>query len=214
MKKIETVSELRALLGEPNEITKKKVATRLSSQSVAFIQRAPMLFLATQDEAGAVTISPKGDGAGFVHVADTSTLYLPERKGNRLIFSLQNILATQQVGLIFVAPNTSETLRISGSCEIVVDNALNQQLADRRGNPALLALKITVTESYFHCAKAFLRSGLWQPESWGEKCTISFAREIAENSEQTPSALAEFDAYVNESYGNAIEEEGMIGKLE
>lgn len=213
MQKIKTVDQLRKLLGEPREVTKQKIGNKLSRQSAEFITQSPMLFIATQDAHGSVTVSPKGDQRGFVYVADPSTLYIPERKGNRLIFSLQNILATGRVGLIFIAPNTCESLRISGTCDIVVDETLNAQLADRKGNPALLALKVTVEESYFHCAKAFLRSGLWQPESWGDRYKVSFAAEIAENAALAPSATAGFDEMVDEGYGNAIEEEGMVGKI-
>ena len=85
----------------------------------------------TIDANGRSTVSPKGDHPGFVHIADRKTLYLPERSGNRLIFTLQNILATGQVGMLFMRPNTTETLRVNGRCELIQDDALCQQLAAR-----------------------------------------------------------------------------------
>ncbi|MGB1253424.1 MAG: MSMEG_1061 family FMN-dependent PPOX-type flavoprotein [Candidatus Promineifilaceae bacterium] len=212
MKTIKSVDELRELLGgEPSAAAAGKMFPHLSSQAEEFIGRSPFLMLSTRDTAGNVTISPKGDAAGFVYVADPHTIYIPERKGNRLIVSLQNILATGEVGLIFLVPNTSETLRISGRCEIVLDDALNQQMTDRRNKPALLALKITIEESYFHCAKALMRSGLWQPESWDLPNKVSFGREIAEKNGQCQTVVAEIDQYVGESYARSAEEEGMIG---
>ena len=209
MEKLTTVEQLRDLLGSPRETTKKKVYTHLSPQAKRFIASSPFLLLATTNADGDVTSSPKGDPPGFVHVADERTLYIPERKGNRLIFSLQNILATGRVGLIFLRPNTSETLRISGTCELIVDQALCQQMADRRGNPALLVMKITVTESYFHCAKALLRSGLWKPESWPDVAKISFAEEIAGAGVDLGVSSAEFDCEIDDSYAAVIEEEGI-----
>ena len=212
MKTIQTIDELKQLLGgDPSAAAAGKSFPHLSSQAEEFIGRSPFLLLSTRDDAGNVTISPKGDAAGFVYVADPNTIYIPERKGNRLIVSLQNILATGNVGLIFLVPNTRETLRISGRCEIVLDEALNQRLLDRRNRPALLALKITIEESYFHCAKALMRSGLWQPDSWDVPSKVSFGREIAEKNGQCQTVVAEIDQYVGASYVRSAEEEGMIG---
>ncbi|ETW97427.1 MAG: hypothetical protein ETSY2_44655 [Candidatus Entotheonella gemina] len=105
MKTIQTIEEVRALVGDaPSAAAADKFFPHLSSQAVEFIGRSPFLMLSTHDAAGNVTISPKGDAAGFVYVADQHTLYIPERKGNRLIVSLQNILATGAAGLIFTCP--------------------------------------------------------------------------------------------------------------
>lgn len=199
MKKLTTVAELREILGEPNAVTYQKIFPHLSEQAMEFIGESPMLMLATIDANGRSTVSPKGDEPGFVHIVDKNTLYLPERSGNRLIFTLQNILATEQVGLLFMRPNTTETLRVNGRCELIQDDALCQQLASR-GKPALLILKITVEECFFHCAKAFLRSQLWQPESWGNKRNISFGREIAENNASFHEQVEAFDQRVAEGY--------------
>lgn len=212
MKILTTIEEVRGLLGDkPSETAADKIFPHLSSQAEEFIGRSPFLLLSTRDNDGNVTTSPKGDNPGFVYVSDPHTLYIPERKGNRLIVSLQNILATGSIGLIFLVPNTGETLRISGRCEIVLDEALNTRLADRRGRPALLALKITIEESYFHCAKALMRSGLWQPGSWGVRSKVSFGRELAEKNGQCHTVAAEIDQYVVASYARSAEEEGMIG---
>lgn len=212
MKTIQTIEEVRALVGDaPSAAAAGKMFPHLSIQAVEFVGRSPFMLLSTRDETGHVTISPKGDAAGFVYVADQQTLFIPERKGNRLIVSLQNILATGDVGLIFLVPNTSETLRISGRCEIVLDEGLNQRMCDRRNRPALLVLKVTVQESYFHCAKALMRSGLWQPDSWGERSKVSFGRELAEKNGAAQTNTVEIDQYVDRSYANSAEEEGMIG---
>ncbi|MBT7550142.1 MAG: hypothetical protein HN611_15855, partial [Gemmatimonadetes bacterium] len=165
MQTIANLKALHAIVGEPSELTAKKFYSHLSEQATDFIARSPFLVMATVDENGMPTASPKGDYPGFVHQADKHTLYMPERKGNRLVVSYQNIFATGKVGLIFLLPRSNETLRISGKAELVTDEALCAK-CESHGNPALLLLKVSVTEAYFHCGKAFIRSHLWQPDAW------------------------------------------------
>src|SRR5690242_17946787 len=101
---IQSITELRALLGNPNPQVPHKIHQRLNRQAQGFIARAPMLFLATSDAGGQSTVSPKGDGPGFVRIADERTLLIPERKGNKLLFTLQNIVTNPRVSMIFLVP--------------------------------------------------------------------------------------------------------------
>jgi len=103
---------------------------------------------------------------------------LPDRKGNKLLFGLQNLLANPRVGLIFLVPGTDETLRVSGRAELRTDPELLARLS-ARGQPALLAIRVRVERCFFHCARAFLRAELWNPESWPEPVRVSFGRQIA-----------------------------------
>ena len=196
---IKTVAELRELIAEPNPVVSYKVQLSLTTQAKDFIARSPFLLLATVNRNGEPTVSPKGDGAGFVLVEDDSTLCLPERKGNRLLYGLQNILENPNVALIFLLPGTGETLRVSGVAELVNDAALNHKLT-ARNQPALLAVRIRIRECYFHCAKALLRSELWQSERWAESVKISFGQEIARNQGMAGSEVNEFDAQVAQRY--------------
>src|SRR5205814_7712122 len=123
-------------------------------------------------------VSPKGDGPGFVAVHGDDTLLIPDRKGNKLIFGLQNILANPRVAVIFLVPGTEETLRIQGSAELTADPAVLDRLA-ARGQPARLAIRVHVDACFFHCAKAFKRSRLWQPETWPDRRKISFGKLVA-----------------------------------
>jgi len=107
---IADLTQLRALLGEPNPQVPRKIHRRLNRQAQAFIARAPMMFLATTDVSGQSTVSPKGDGPGFARVADDQTLLIPEQKGNKLLFSLQNVLANPRVSMIFLVPGTRKNL--------------------------------------------------------------------------------------------------------
>ena len=199
MARIETPDALRKLIGSPNELVPHKIHRDLNARAIAFIGRSPMLMLSTADAQGRATVSPKGDPAGFVNVEDSRTLLIPERKGNKLIFSLTNILANPGIGLIFLVPGTCETLRVQGEAELLDDAELCAKVA-ARGSKALLVIRVRVTECYFHCAKAFLRSDLWNPETWPEKMAISFGEEIAESGGIGRESIREFDQAVAGRY--------------
>ena len=199
MARVETPDALRKLIGSPNELVPHKIHRDLNARAIDFIGKSPMLMLSTADAQGQATVSPKGDPAGFVHVEDSRTLLIPERKGNKLIFSLTNILANSRIGLIFLVPGTCETLRVQGEAELLDDAALCAKVA-ARGSKALLVIRVRVTECYFHCAKAFLRSDLWKPETWPEKMAISFGEEIAESGGIGRESIREFDRAVAGRY--------------
>jgi PPOX class probable FMN-dependent enzyme len=199
MAKIGDVTTLRRLIGTPSELVPYKIHRQLNARATGFIGKSPMMMLSTADAGGHATVSPKGDPAGFVQVQDDRTLLIPERKGNKLIFTLQNILANPKVGLIFLVPGTCETLRVQGHAELLDDADLCERLS-MRGNPALLVIRVTVTECYFHCAKSFLRGDVWNPDSWPEKIRISFGEEIAEQGGMATETTAEFDRGVSQRY--------------
>ncbi len=199
MAMIDTVARLREIVGEPSAQVPCKIHDRLNERAQAFIGCSPMLFLATADADGRATVSPKGDAPGFVRVVDERTLQLPERKGNKLVFSLQNLLVNPHVGLIFLVPGTGETLRVNGRAVLLDDTELCASFA-ARGRSALLVTQITVGECYFHCAKAFLRSGLWQPGTWPEPMNISFGREIAQKGGLPAGEIEAFDRAVRGRY--------------
>lgn len=178
MKTVTDVTELRQLLGKPHPFTKQKIFDHLDELSQEFIGNAPLLFLATSDANGRPTVSPKGDAAGFVQVQDAQCLLIPERPGNKLMMGFENILNNGQIGLIFVQPGVEETLRVNGKAELVVDEAMQQRFA-ANGRPALLLIKVTVEQVFFHCAKAFKRSHAWRPDSWQEGTKVSFGAQMS-----------------------------------
>jgi PPOX class probable FMN-dependent enzyme len=175
---VRTEAEVEDLIGAPTEIAKVKNFDHVDEYSAAFIARSPLAMLATSDGDGRLEVSPKGDAPGFVVLDGPKTLLLPERPGNRLAFGFRNILRNANVALIFVVPNTTETLRISGTAELTRDPDLLERLS-AKGKPALLATRITVEECFFHCGKAFIRSELWKPESWPKDYRVNLGRQIA-----------------------------------
>ena len=199
MATIGTARALRELIGSPSELVPRKIHSELNARAIAFVSRAPLLMLSTVDEHGQPSVSPKGDPAGFVHVEDNRTLLIPERKGNKLIFSLTNILGNPCVGLIFLVPGTSETLRVQGKAELLDDADLCSRFA-ARGRDALLVIRVRIAQCYFHCAKAFLRSELWDPATWPQKMAISFGAEIAANGGMHVDQIEEFDRAVAGRY--------------
>jgi PPOX class probable FMN-dependent enzyme len=160
---ITTEAELRAFLGEPADLVKAKVSDRLNELTRQFVDISPFVLLATSGADGSCDVSPRGDPAGFVHVADERTLLIPERPGNRLADSLRNVIANPRVGLLFLVPGVGETLRINGRARIVTDEALLEPLAVE-GKMPRVALLVEIEEVFTHCPKAFIRSELWNPE--------------------------------------------------
>lgn len=196
---IRTQEALREVVGPSLPGLGLKNRDTLDEFAVDFIARSPFLVLATAAADGALDASPKGDGPGFVLVEDARTLVLPDRPGNKLVYGHQNILANPRVGLLFVIPGTPETLRVNGTAELTVDPDLLERLA-ARGRPAVLAIRIRVEECFFHCAKAFLRSQLWKPESWPERQKISFGKMLARKTGKGDDAAKAIDAAVEADY--------------
>jgi PPOX class probable FMN-dependent enzyme len=197
--RLTTVGQIRAIIGPEVPVVRTKLFESLDETSVEFIRRSPLLLLATSDREGRPDVSPKGDEPGFVAVEDQRTLLVPDRKGNKLIFGLQNILANPRVALIFLVPGTEETLRVHGSAMLTADPAVLERLS-MRGQPALLAIRVRVDACFFHCAKAFKRSRLWQPASWPERMRISFGKMLAPRLGGTAEVERTIDRMIEEDY--------------
>jgi PPOX class probable FMN-dependent enzyme len=197
--RITTVEQLRTIIGAPHELAPHKLWQNLDESCLEFIKRSPFLLLATADTEDNLDVSPKGDGPGFVAVEDETTLLIPDRKGNKLIFGLQNILTNPHVGLIFLIPGTDETLRVNGTAEITADPAILERLS-ARGQPAVVAIRVKVREVFYHCAKAFIRSQLWRPESWSERHKISFGKIFSGKLGGDNKLAEQIDKLVEEDY--------------
>ena len=151
----------------------------------------------------ALGVSPEVEHAldtrGITAPFRIQTLLIPDRKGNKLIFGLQNILMNARVALIFLVPGTEETLRIHGSAELTAAPEIVERLS-ARGQPALLAIRVRIERCFFHCAKAFKRSRLWRPESWPERLRISFGKLLAPRLGGSEELERTIDRMVEEDY--------------
>ena len=165
---ITTVDALTDLVGEPNQRARNKVRPTLHALDRKWLAASPFCLLATADADGRCDVSPKGDPAGdLVHVLDDRTLAIAERPGNRRVDGFRNVLANPHVGLIFLIPGRGDTLRVNGRARLVSDAPFFDAMVVK-GHRPLVALVVEVEEVFHHCSKAFLRSRLWEPESWDD----------------------------------------------
>jgi uncharacterized protein len=174
---VTTDAELEALIGSPDERVKMKLLTEIDDTAREFIERCPFVVVATCDADGRLDASPKGDPPGFVHVIDSTSLAIPERKGNALGFGPRNILATGRIGLIFMVPGQRETYRVNGTAHLTRDPELLERLAVS-GKPALMATVVVVEEAFFHCGKAMIRAKLWASPNDAEADRHPIAEQI------------------------------------
>ena len=167
---VTTESELRELYRMPGN-TVDKVLGSLDDHARTFIAVAPFVLVGTASPDGTGDISPKGGPAGFVVVLDDHRLLIPDLAGNNLLDSITNIVAGSGVGLLFLVPGVDETLRVNGRACITTDPAMLDACAVKDRRPKA-AIGVTVTQQYMHCAKAFRRSELWNPQTWPDRSTL------------------------------------------
>ena len=186
--------ELRDLLGLPSGRAVTKERTRLHAVDREWLAVSPFCVLATSDADGNCDASPKGDPAGhLVHVLDDATVAIAERPGNKRADGYLNVLANPHAGIISLVPGRTETLRINGRVRLLRDAPFFDDLAVRGQRP-ILALLLDIEQIFFHCATSFLRSRLWQPDSWQPDALPSHAT-IAKAVQETPETLEELEEY-------------------
>jgi PPOX class probable FMN-dependent enzyme len=168
---ISTEEELRELIGEPANLVVSKIADHLNPLTRQFVERSPFVCVATARPDGGLDVSPRGDPAGFVRILDERTLLLPDRPGNRIADTLTNLLSDQRIGLLFLIPGVGDTFRVNGRARIVDDAEL---LADSAvdGKAPRLGIVVDIDEAYTQCAKALIRSDLWNPERHIERSEL------------------------------------------
>jgi PPOX class probable FMN-dependent enzyme len=162
---VATPEDLRALYGEASERVKAKKAQNITSETQRALEMAPFFVLATTDESGHCDASPRGGPPGLIQVLDETTIAFPDLTGNRLIDSLQNIMDTGRVGLLVVTPGNDETIRVDGRAHLTLDPEVTQRW-DGLINRVRLGVVVSVDNVFVHCAMAFKRSSMWDPESW------------------------------------------------
>jgi len=174
---IDSEERLRAILGEPTDLVKAKLADRLNALTAQFVERSPFVCVATGRPDGGLDVSPRGDPAGFVSVLDERTLLLPERPGNRLADTLTNLLSDPRIALLFLIPGVGDTFRVNGTAFITDDEELLAKSAVE-GRVPRLGIVVSVREAYTQCAKALIRSDLWNPAHHIERAELPSHGEI------------------------------------
>lgn len=201
---IATRDALRELMGVASQGSLDKEITFIDPHAENFIQHSPFICIATSDERGRIDVSPKGDPPGFVHVLNEKTLLIPERPGNRRLDGFENILKNPRIGLIFLVPGRDETLRVNGKAMLITDPALLDTMT-WRGKVPTLATAVEVEEVFFHCGKAFIRSGMWKPEEWGDISDIAtFGKILLDQTKATDQTAEQIDCYLEEAYQKSL----------
>jgi uncharacterized protein len=193
--RVATIEALRELYREPSSLVRAKVQTGLDAASTAFISASPFVLIATVGDTGRVDVSPRGGPAGFVRVQADGSVAIPDLNGNNLLDSLSNIVATGRAALLVIHPGRDETLRVNGTAHISLDPVVLASFTDEL-RPPKSAIVLKPDEVFIHCAKAFRRGQMWQPDSWRSegpdgvdilKCQLNLepsAEELRKNFEQ------------------------------
>ena len=196
--------ELREVVPAPRDDAPavRKQIDHLDDHCRDFIARAPFFVLGTTAADGRGDVSPRGGPPGFVRVLDERRLLVPEYPGNRRADSHTNLLENPRAALIFMIPGLRETLRINGTARITRDEALLADLGERGKTPSL-GIGVEAEEVYVHCAKALIRSSLWQPDTWPDD--LPSASAILRDHMNVPDVTTEdVAARLDESYRKTL----------
>ena len=173
---ITSIEALEKIYGAPHGPSVAKETDRITAHYRAFIEAAPFFALASAGSSG-LDCSPRGDAPGFVRVADEKTLLIPDRRGNNRIDTLRNILADPRVALLFLIPGCGETIRVTGRASISVDPTLTQSfLVEGKAPRSVLILAVDTV--FYQCAKAIVRSKLWDATRHVERKSLPSAGTI------------------------------------
>ncbi len=199
---ITTVDELVALLGVPGEAAANKDRAALHELDREWLASSPFCLIATADASGAADVSPKGDPAGqLAYVIDATTIAIAERPGNRRADGYRNILVNPHVGLLFMIPGRGDTLRINGRARLVSDAPFFDAMIVK-GHRPILAVVVEIDQIFHHCAKAFLRSQLWRPETWESR--MATRPVIAQALERPEETLEDLELYYGPAYAEKL----------
>jgi PPOX class probable FMN-dependent enzyme len=195
---IVTEAELRDRFAAPSRLATLKQLDRLDHNCRRFIALSPFLCLASTRPDGLADNSPRGDAPGFVQVLDDRTQLIPDRPGNKRLDSLSNIVHDPNVGLLFLIPGVTETLRVNGRARLTTSPELLARF-EVHGRTPKVAIVVEVVEAFLHCSKALIRSRLWEVDAQVDRTTLpTLGRMIADVVNQKASAetVAEYDRLI------------------
>ncbi len=200
---ITSIAELEGVVGVPLPAVAEKVRPSLDPIDRMWLAHSPLCLIGTSDADGRGDVSPKGDPVGrLAHVIDDHTLAIPERPGNRRVDGYRNVIVNPNVGLIFLVPGRNDTLRVNGRARLLRDAPYFDEMVVK-GHRPILALEVAIEEVFYHCAKAFMRAQLWEPETWDPEALPSTAR-IAKALTRQDTPLEELEKYYGPSYAEQL----------
>jgi uncharacterized protein len=199
---ISTPGELYEVYEQPG-LARNKAIAALDEHCRAFIAHSPFVLIATHDAEGRGDVSPRGGAPGFVSVLDDRRLAIADASGNNRLDSLRNIVQTGQIGLLFLIPGLAETLRINGRACITRDPELLAQHVTKGKTPPSV-IGIDMEEAFLHCAKAFIRSTLWDPATWPGRDGLARPAQIWKDHIGMPDPIEEVEAWLADDYANRL----------
>jgi len=199
---ITSVDELTALVGEPLPRAANKARPALHELDRQWLAASPFCLIATSAADGTCDVSPKGDPPGFTLVLDDRTIAVPDRPGNRRVDGWHNVLSNPHVGLLYLVPGRTDTLRVNGRARLLSDAPFFDQMIVK-GNRPQIVMVVDIDEIFSHCAKAFLRSELWKPETWDPEAVAS-RPVIAKATDAREVPLSELEEYYGPTYATRL----------
>ena len=199
-----SAEELARVIGVPSELVLKKQLPELDAHMRRFIAESPFLLLGTVGRDGSCDVSPRGDAPGLATVLDDRTLLIPERRGNRRADSLRNIIETGRAGLLFLIPGVGETLRVNGRACVIRDDEVLAPLAVEGKRP-LVGIVVEVEECFLQCAKAVIRSKLWDAGATGRASSLPGLAEMLNDQARIEGQTVEsLSRLIEDSYRNHL----------
>ncbi len=159
MKTIDDIAALEALYDAPVPASLTKVTQKITPLYRKWIGASRFLILSTVGPEG-TDASPRGDDGPVVRIIDDRTIWLPDWRGNNRIDNLRNIVRDGRVSLMFMVPGALNVVRVNGRAVLSDDPALTSTFEQRGRHPKTIIV-IRPDEVYFQCAKALMRSDLW-----------------------------------------------------
>ncbi|TPK94710.1 pyridoxamine 5'-phosphate oxidase family protein [Mesorhizobium sp. B2-4-12] len=201
MEFVTTREELRTIYKtpRPTDGSIRKELKTLDGHCRSFIGKSPFVLIGSSDGEGNSDVTPKGDKPGFAAILDDRTIAIPDRPGNNRLDTLENILRNPSVGLLFLIPGMNETLRVNGDARITVDATLRERLAVNGKEPQSVIV-VSVKATYMHCAKAFMRSDLWKPESWYDRAMLPTLGQILRDQLALADSAEATDRWLDDDY--------------
>jgi uncharacterized protein len=203
--RIDSLDALRQLYRPPSVLTANKERPVLDEASEIFVERCRFASVATFDAQGNADVSPRGGPSGFIRVLSPDRVAIADLGGNNRLDTLQNVVATGRIALMLVVPGQSETVRINGAASLTID----PEVLAGFGLPKLpkSAIVVQVETTYVHCAKAFLRSGMWETDVWAALADTPDGATILSCQAVTDVDAATTRLFLDDSYEKALAEE-------
>jgi len=199
---ITSEEELRELYGFPQHRAATKERKALHQVDRDWLAASPFCLIATAGADGTCDVSPKGDPPGFTHVIDDGTIAIPDRPGNKRVDGFRNVLANPHVGLLYFLPGRGDTLRINGQVRLVRDAPYFDAMVVKGHRPQI-AMVVHIEQIFFHCAKAFMRSRLWEPDTWRPDALPQTAA-MVKAVQDVPETLEQLQEWYGPSYAERL----------